>query len=176
MFLLTTVLCAGYRVVGIASRKHFDYLSSKLGVDQLFDYHDAAFIHELAADSRNKGLTLVFDCIGSSDTPDCYRIVTSCGTTSGGVVCSVHVRERQGEGVKGKPDSEFKAITELRTANDPSNRICAGWIEALGKYVAQGKLVLNSVREFEGLETVPEALQMLQDQKFSAEKAVVKVA
>ena len=170
------MLCAGYRVVGIASRKHFEYLGSQLGVEQLFDYHDAAFIDELAADSKNKGLKHVFDCIGPPVTPDCYKILASCGTTSGGVVCSVHVREWQGEGVKGKPDSEFKAITELRTANDLSNRICAGWIEALGKYVAQGKLVLNSVREFEGLETVPEALQMLQDQKFSAEKAVVKVA
>ena len=169
-------VCAGYRVVGIASSKHFDYLSSQLGVHQLFDHHDAAFIDELAADSKNKGLKHVFDCIGSSVTPDCYKILASCGPTSGGVVCSVHVRDWQSEEMKAKPDSEFKGISELFTANDPSNRIRADWMESLGEYVAEGKLVLNSVREFDGLETATEALQMLQDQKFSAEKAVVKVA
>jgi hypothetical protein len=118
----------------------------------------------------------VFDCIGSAVTPDCYKILESCGAVSGGVVCSVHVRDWQGEAVKAKPDSEFKGITELFTANNTSDRICAGWIEALGQYVAQGKLVLNNVREFEGLEAATEALQMLHSQKFSAEKAVVKVA
>lgn len=167
---------AGYRVVGIASRKNFEYLSAQLGIDQLFDYHDPDFIDALAADSTNKGLKHVLDCIGSSVTPDCYRILASCGAASGGVVCSVHVRDWQGEVVKAKPDSEFKGIQELFTANDPSNRICARWIEALADHLVHGKLVLNSVREFVGLEAATEALQMLYSQKFSAEKAVVKVA
>jgi NADPH-dependent curcumin reductase CurA len=165
---------AGYRVVGVASKAHHEWITSELGADAAVDYHDADYIEQLAADPKHKSLTHVFDCVGASVTPKCFDILEKCSGARG-VVATVHGRVKQSKATQANAEAELKCITEMVRDYD-NDRFLAGWLDALQQRLSSGKLVLNRVRVCEGLEGAKEGLQLVADGKLSGEKAVVHVA
>jgi NADPH-dependent curcumin reductase CurA len=165
---------AGYRVVGVASKTHHAWITSELGADAVVDYHDAGYVEQLAADPENKRLAHVFDCVGVSVTPKCFDILETCSGARG-VVATVHGRTMQSEAMQAKPEAELQGISEVGHEYE-SDRFLAGWLDALQQRLISGKLVLNRVRVFEGLEGAKEGLKLVADGKLSGEKAVVHVA
>ena len=56
---------AGYRVVAVASDKHHDWITTKLGADQCVDYHAVDWLDQITKDAGNKRLAMAFDAIGA---------------------------------------------------------------------------------------------------------------
>ena len=85
-------LFAGYRVVGIASKRNHAFLQQSLGVDSLVDYHDSDYVEQLARDPGNANLAHVFDAVGDRGdssggvTQRCFDILQACSGKPGKVV------------------------------------------------------------------------------------------
>ena len=67
-------------------------------------------------------------------------------------------------------------IMEMMTTYSETNRVLGSIISDVSERLSAGQLVLTKTRVLEGLEKGgKEGLQLLQDKKLSAEKAVVHV-
>ena len=163
---------AGYHVIAIASKKHHTWLTGSLGADSCVDYNDPQFIEQLAADPSTKQLAHVFDCAGKNATSACFDILKQCSGKSGKVASVLH---KQSDEMKLKPKEELGLVTHLTDTFVPERKPYVDAMAGLSMHLQSGKLVLNRVRKFEGLEAGKDALQFVADGKVSGEKIVVHV-
>ena len=51
--------------MAVASDKHHDWITTKLGADQCVDYHAVDWLDQITKDAGNKRLAMAFDAIGA---------------------------------------------------------------------------------------------------------------
>ena len=163
---------AGYHVIAIASKKHHTWLTGTLGAHSCVDYNDPQFIEQLAADPSTKQLAHVLDCAGKEATAACFDILKQCSGKSGKVAS---VSPMQSDEMKLKPKEELGLVMHFMDTFIPERKQFVDFMAGLSMHLQSGKLVLNRVQKFKGLEAGKDALQLVADGNVSGEKIVVHV-
>ena len=155
---------------GTASKKQHDWVT-KLGADQVVDYHDADWFDQIVNEPKNKGLSHTFECILAS-LPQCYDTMARCGATDPQLV-TIDPRSMMPEEVQGKSERGLTYVWTPTAYHDDQQPALVETIRILAQMLADGTLVPNRVNVLGGLEEAAKGLQMLADKKVSGEKLIV---
>ncbi|KZS98656.1 GroES-like protein [Sistotremastrum niveocremeum HHB9708] len=172
---------AGYEVIATASAKNFDLLKS-LGAAHVFDYRDKDIVEKIRSVTKNE-LAFAFDTISEAHT--IVPVIHSVGQ-KGGVVSIVRA-VGDANSLRSDVQLDFYLVYMLlgkpfdlpvrKEATPGFHDDGKLYAENLSKLLSEKKLVTSPTKILpNGLNSIQEALDLLENGQVSAGKLVVKIA